>query len=315
MNKFIFSIFIIIILFFNYISIYVEKYYRQIKFGIDNNYSYILLSNDIYEYNTYLYYGNDTYFISDNKKIDAFILMETETKYNTEAFVYTNNIVKGKYDTLKYREAAISRNLANKLKLNINDSIYFNNNSINKKEEYKIKYIFYDSYGLYDVDIDNNYGVIIIGFNYEYASNIRADKIIPISLENFNKNINNINFNEIYKKNTNYFNFAIYIKILILFVILLSVLTYIYIFNNYRKTKYEFMIMYGCKKYLIKFYILKDFILLAFLPACFIILVAILFNIILNAYISLFTIILLSSILLVPIFIVSIYELIILNNK
>ena len=312
-KKIILILSIIVIVLSCYISSYIEKRYRQVEFGINNNYLYIVLSDSMYKYNTYLNYANKTYFAVNNEKIIAFILMETQSQYNDEAIIYTNNIVEGQYDILTCKEVAISKNLSDSLKLKIANSIYFNNESTGKFEEYKIKYIFKDAYGIYKTDVNNHYGIILMGFNKEYANNINTQKIISIS--NIDTILNKIPIEEIYIKDINYYYFPKYILVLMVFLIVSYSLLYISLFRYYRKFKYEDMIIYGCSKRIIKLNIVKDFAAFYFISITIILIFASLTNIILNSYASLFSIIILLPILLIPIIIISFCYGIILNKK
>lgn len=313
LKRIIIFLFILIIVLSSIASMHIEKHYRQIKFNNINKYDYIILSNNKYKYNSYSYYANDSkFFLKDNKKINALVLMELENEYNDYAVISKNNVVKGEYKILDNNELAVSQNIANRFKLKINDAIYFDNISTGKKEEYTIKYIFSDAYGIFEADVDNNFGIILMGFNKEYYKNIKSD--IIISADDFKPILQSIYANDIYKKNTNYFLYSAYIILFIFFILFLYSFLYLFIFNIYRKRKYIVYIICGLKKYLITFYVLRDFILLSMFPAIFIIFVLSIANIIINNYISIFTILFIFSILIIPTLIISIIQIFILKK-
>ena len=299
-------IFILIIL-ICYVSLYIEKHYRQIDFNNSNKYDYVALSENRYNRNDYSYYGTDAKFYTENnKRISALVIMEFNSIYDNEALINENNIIKGKYELLKENEIAISYNISKKFNLSIGDYIYFNNISLNQKIKNEIKYIFKSSYGLYDIDVNNNYGIILMGFNKNYYDNIKSQVLVSLSKESINSN-KILNFSEIYKKNTNYFSFSFdRIFLMILISILYSFLYFILIIKNKSK-KYESLIILGCEKKIIRLKVIRDFVLFSTLSFIFLFFVIII-NLLLNGLISLFTLSIIFAILLIPTFFILILE-------
>lgn len=294
-------IFILLIL-ICYISLYIEKYYRQIDFNNSNKYDYVALSESRYNRNDYCYYGTDAKFYTENNnKISAFVIMELNSIYDNEALINDNNVIKGKYELLEENEIAISYNISKKFNLSIGDYVYFNNISLNQKVKNKIKYIFKSSYGLYDIDVNNNYGIILMGFNKNYYDNIKSQILVSLSENSINSN-KILNFFEIYKKNTNYFAFSFYSLFLMIFIAALYTVLYL-IFIAKKSKKYKWLIILGRKKKTIRLYVIRDFILFSILSFIFQFFVIII-NLILNGLISLFTLSIIFAMLLIfPFFI------------
>lgn len=299
-------IFILLIL-ICYISLYIEKYYRQIDFNNSNKYDYVALSESRYNRNDYCYYGTDAKFYTENNnKISTFVIMELNSIYDNEALINDNNTINGKYELLEENEIAISYNISKKFNLSIGDYVYFNNISLNQKIKNKIKYIFKSSYGLYDLDVNNNYGIILMGFNKNYYDNIKSQILVSLSKNSINSN-KILNFVEIYKKNTNYFAFSFYSLFLMIFIAALSsTLYYISIIKNKSK-RYKWLIILGCKKKTIRLYVIRDFILFSILSFIFQFFVIII-NLILNGLISLFTLSIIFAMLLIIPFLILILK-------
>lgn len=298
-------IFILLIL-ICYVSLYIEKYYRQINFNNSNKYDYIALSESRYNRNDYCYYGTDAKFYTENnKKISAFVIMELNSIYDNEALINDNNVIKGKYELLEENEIAISYNIYKKFNLSIGDYVYFNNISLNQKIKNKIKYIFKSSYGLYDIDVNNNYGIILMGFNKNYYDNIKSQILVSLSENSINSN-KILNFFEIYKKNTNYFAFSFYSLFLMIFIAALYTGLYL-IFIAKKSKRYKWLIILGCKKKTIRLYVIRDFILFSMLSFVFQFFVIII-NLILNGLISLCTLSIIFAMLLIFPFVILVLE-------
>lgn len=299
-------IFILLIL-ICYVSLYIEKHYRQIDFNNSNKYDYIVLSENRYNRNDYCHYGTDAkFYTKNNKRIPAFVIMELNSIYDSEALINENNIIKGKYELLNENEIAISFNLSKKFNLSIGDYIYFNDISLNQKIKNEIKYIFKSSYGLYDIDVNNNYGIILMGFNKNYYDNIKSQVLVSLSKDTINSN-KILNFIDIYKNNRNYFSFSFYNIFLMIFIsAIYSYLYYISIIKNKSK-KYESLIILGCEKKIIRLKVIRDFILFSMLSFIFLFFVIII-NLILNGFISLFTLSIIFAISLIPTFFILILE-------
>lgn len=305
-------IFILLIL-ICYVSLYIEKHYRQINFNNSSKYDYVALSGSEYNRNDYYYYGTDARFYTENdKKISAFILMELNSIYDNESLINENNIVKGKYALLKENEVGISYNIAKKFNLSVGDNIYFYNISLNQNIKNKIKYIFQSSYGLYDIDVNNNYGIILIGFNKSYYDNIKAQVLVFLSKNTINSN-KILNYFEIYKKNTNYFSISFYIIFLMFFISVLYIFLYIIFIRKNKSKRYESLIILGCEKKIIRIKVLKDFIFFSILSFVFLFFVIII-NMMFNGLISFFTLSVILAILLIPTFSISILEIMRLNK-
>lgn len=296
-------IFILLIL-ICYVSLYIEKYYRQIDFNNSNKYDYIVLSENRYNRNDYCYYGTDAkFYTKNNKRIPAFVIMELNSIYDSESLINENIIIKGKYELLKENEIAISYNISKKFNLSIGDYIYFNDISLNQKIKNEIKYIFKSSYGLYDIDVNNNYGIILMGFNKNYYDNIKSQILISLS----KNSINTLNFIEIYKKNRNYFSFSFYNIFLIILISALYSFLYLILIIKNKSKKYESLIILGCKKKIISLKVIRDFILFSILSLIFLFFVIII-NLILNGLISLFTLSVIFAILMIPTLFILILE-------
>ena len=305
-------IFILLIL-ICYVSLYIEKHYRQINFNNSSKYDYSALSGIEYNRNDYYYYGTDARFYTENdKKISAFVLMELNSIYDNESLINENNIVKGKYELLKENEVGISYNIAKKFNLSVGDNIDFYNISLNQNIKNKIKYIFQSSYGLYDIDVNNNYGIILMGFNKSYYDNIKAQVLVFLSKNTINSN-KILNYFEIYKKNTNYFSISFYIIFLMFFISVLYIFLYIIFIRKNKSKRYESLIILGCEKKIIRIKVLKDFIFFSILSFLFLFFVIII-NIMFNGLISLFTLSVILAILLIPTFSISILEIMRLNK-
>lgn len=299
-------IFILLIL-ICYVSLYIEKHYRQIDFNNSVKYDYIAISDNRYNRNDYYYYERDAkFYTKNNKRIPAFVIMELNSIYDNEALINENNIIKGKYELLKENEIAISYNISKKFNLSIGDYIYFNDISLNQKIKNEIKYIFKSSYGLYDIDVNNNYGIILMGFNKNYYDNIKSQVLVSLSKDTINSN-KILNFIDIYKNNRNYFSFSFYNIFLMIFIsAIYSYLYYISIIKNKSK-KYESLIILGCEKKIIRLKAIRDFILFSILSLIFLFFVIII-NLILNGLISLFTLSIIFAILLIPTLFILILE-------
>lgn len=305
-------IFILLIL-ICYVSLYIEKHYRQINFNNSSKYDYAALSGSEYNRNDYYYYGTDARFYTENdKKISAFVLMELNSIYDNESLINENNIVKGKYELLKENEVGISYNIAKKFNLSVGDNIDFYNISLNQNIKNKIKYIFQSSYGLYDIDVNNNYGIILMGFNKSYYDNIKAQILVFLSKNTINSN-KILNYFEIYKKNTNYFSISFYIIFLMFFISVLYTFLYIIFIRKNKSKRYESLIILGCEKKIIRIKVLKDFVFFSILSFVFLFFVIII-NIMFNGLISLFTLSVILAILLIPTFSISILEIMRLNK-
>lgn len=305
-------IFILLIL-ICYVSLYIEKHYRQINFNNSSKYDYAAVSGSEYNRNDYYYYGTDARFYTENdKKISAFVLMELNSIYDNESLINENNIIKGKYELLKENEVGISYNIAKKFNLSVGDNIDFYNISLNQNIKNKIKYIFQSSYGLYDIDVNNNYGIILMGFNKSYYDNIKAQVLVFLSKNTINSN-KILNYFEIYKKNTNYFSISFYIIFLMFFISVLYTFLYIIFIRKNKSKRYESLIILGCEKKIIRIKVLKDFIFFSILSFVFLFFVIII-NIMFNGLISLFTLSVILAILLIPTFSISILEIMRLNK-
>lgn len=305
-------IFILLIL-ICYVSLYIEKHYRQINFNNSSKYDYSALSGSEYNRNDYYYYGTDARFYTENdKKISAFVLMELNSIYDNESLINENNIIKGKYELLKENEVGISYNIAKKFNLSVGDNIDFYNISLNQNIKNKIKYIFQSSYGLYDIDVNNNYGIILMGFNKSYYDNIKAQVLVFLSKNTINSN-KILNYFEIYKKNTNYFSISFYIIFLMFFISVLYTFLYIIFIRKNKSKRYESLIILGCEKKIIRIKVLKDFVFFSILSFLFLFFVIII-NIMFNGLISLFTLSIILAILLIPTFSISILEIMRLNK-
>lgn len=305
-------IFILLIL-ICYVSLYIEKHYRQINFNNSSKYDYAAVSGSEYNRNDYYYYGTDARFYTENdKKISAFVLMELNSIYDNESLINENNIIKGKYELLKENEVGISYNIAKKFNLSVGDNIDFYNISLNQNIKNKIKYIFQSSYGLYDIDVNNNYGIILMGFNKSYYDNIKAQVLVFLSKNTINSN-KILNYFEIYKKNTNYFSISFYIIFLMFFISVLYTFLYIIFIRKNKSKRYESLIILGCEKKIIRIKVLKDFVFFSILSFVFLFFVIII-NIMFNGLISLFTLSVILAILLIPTFSISILEIMRLNK-
>lgn len=306
------SVFVLLIL-ICHVSLYIERHYRQINFNNSGKYDYIAISDSRYNRNNYYYYGIDArFYTKNNKKISAYVIMELDSIYDNEAVINDNNIIEGKYKLLKENEIAVSYNISKNFNLSIGDNIYFYNISLNQKFKNEIKYIFKSSYGLYDIDVNNNYGIILMGLNENYYNNIKANILVSLSKETINSN-KILNYFEIYKKNTNYFSFSFYSVFLMISILVLYALLYFLLIIKNKRKRYESLIILGCKKKVIRLNVMKDFITFSILSFVFLSFVIII-NIILNGQITLFTLLILLSILVIPSFFISILEIIRLNK-
>jgi hypothetical protein len=299
-------IFILLIL-ICYVSLYIEKHYRQIDFNNSVKYDYIAISDNRYNRNDYYYYEREAkFYTKNNKRIPAFVIMELNSIYDSEALINENNIIKGKYELLKENEIAISYNISKKFNLSIGDYMDFYNISLNQKIKNEIKYIFKSSYGLYDIDVNNNYGIILMGFNKNYYDNIKSQVLVSLSKDTINSN-KILNFIDIYKNNRNYFSFSFYNIFLMIFIsAIYSYLYYISIIKNKSK-KYESLIILGYEKKIIRLKVIRDFILFHMLSIIFLFFVIII-NLILNGLISLFTLSIIFAILMIPTLFILILE-------
>ena len=299
-------IFILLIL-ICYVSLYIEKYYRQIDFNNSVKYDYIAISDNRYNRNDYCHYGTDAKFYNENnKRIPAFVIMELNSIYDNEALINENIIIKGKYELLKENEISISYNISKKFNLSIGDYIYFNDISLNQKIKNEIKYIFKSSYGLYDIDVNNNYGIILMGFNKNYYDNIKSQVLVSLSKDTINSN-KILNFIDIYKNNRNYFSFSFYNIFLMIFISALHAFLYIVLIINNKSKRYESLIILGCEKKIIRLKVIRDFILFSILSLIFLFFVIII-NLILNGLISLFTLSVIFAILMIPTLFILILE-------
>lgn len=137
------------------------------------NYSIVIDKN--LEIDTYALYNSEIIF-SKSKDLDDYlsvtVLMETNNTHTNNDFFAGINI-----SSLSKNEIALSSNVAKANKLSINDIVYSKNRVTNTINEYKVALIFPDTYGIAQEDVNTNHGVVIMGYDEMYLTNIVTNYI------------------------------------------------------------------------------------------------------------------------------------------
>lgn len=145
------------------------------KFLDSRNYAYsVNIDKDIGE-NTYAFYKNKITFYSDMnllEYVNSDVLMELNDTYTSDDFLYGYEIHR-----LEKYEIAISLNLAKFHQLEEGSLVFSKNKVTNKIESYTIKFILPDIYGVSGKNIENGKGLIVIGLDSDYLSNIKCEYV------------------------------------------------------------------------------------------------------------------------------------------
>ena len=141
------------------------------NFLSSRNYNYsVIIDKDIKE-DTYAFYNKTITFNYDDKLINSVVLMDTQNIYTKNNFLDGYDLLLGEY------EVAISANIASINNLKIGSIIQSKSKVTNTLNNYIVKIILPDMYGVSEKDNDRSKGIIIIGKSEEYLNNIETNYI------------------------------------------------------------------------------------------------------------------------------------------
>lgn len=141
------------------------------NFLSSRNYNYsVIIDKDIKE-DTYAFYNKTITFNHDDKLINSVVLMDTQNNYTKNSFLDGYDLLLGEY------EVAISANIASINNLKIGSIIQSKSKVTNTLNNYIVKNILPDMYGVSEKDNDRSKGIIIIGKSEEYLNNIETNYI------------------------------------------------------------------------------------------------------------------------------------------
>lgn len=141
------------------------------NFLSSRNYNYsVIIDKDIKE-DTYAFYNKTITFNYDDKLINSVVLMDTQNNYTKNNFLDGYDLLLGEY------EVAISANIASINNLKIGSIIQSKSKVTNTLNNYIVKNILPDMYGVSEKDNDRSKGIIIIGKSEEYLNNIETNYI------------------------------------------------------------------------------------------------------------------------------------------
>lgn len=141
------------------------------NFLSSRNYNYsVIIDKDIKE-DTYAFYNKTIAFNYDDKLINSVVLMDTQNNYTKNNFLDGYDLLLGEY------EVAISANIASINNLKIGSIIQSKSKVTNTLNNYIVKIILPDMYGVSEKDNDRSKGIIIIGKSEEYLNNIETNYI------------------------------------------------------------------------------------------------------------------------------------------
>ena len=142
-----------------------DRVYKQIGFYDDNEYQYTYRISSSVKENDYLY-GESIYFYTD-KNLSISLLGDCVMSLDDTK--YTENTPLALSKALGKREIALSYNLAKQHNLGIGSKVYSKHNIRNVIEEYTVAEILPVCYGITLVDYEINRGVMLIGYDSDYA--------------------------------------------------------------------------------------------------------------------------------------------------
>lgn len=242
----------------------IVKNISQIKMLKNINYNYVYyLNNETKEKNEYIYVGNKLVF---HTKIHS-EYDECDCSINSETIMYKNNENCDNYLSLKANEIAVSKNISEKYDLKIGDTIYCYTWYSSNIKEYIIKHIFGNSYGFSEIDISNDKGIILLGYDDKYL-NISNEQYLLYSNKTSTE-INNINTNSIIKiDKLSDDRFRITLEMMIytfISMLIIFLLNHIYFVMNENKKSLMKRYLYGEKKINIIKTIIKERFFVIFL--------------------------------------------------
>ena len=224
----------------------VDRVYKQLKFYSEAKYKYCYEVTNSTNEDVYLNCSS-VYFYTD-RDLTKSLLGDALMLINKSK--YTDNTPIKHSKLLNEREVAITRNVANQLKLSVGSKVYSKHNIKNTIEEYEIVEILPVSYGVLRVDYTINYGIILLGNDEEYVKNtdysyVGFSEIDPTSLiKEANAGIIKFNYKEPAERQLG--KKAILCQCLIFLMVALIVVLYVALHLKNQKGYYDRLLLIGC---------------------------------------------------------------------
>lgn len=229
--------------------------------GVTNN---GLARDDFYEFvdkDASFYSNYDENAEEYSGALNATILKEIEgVDYTNVSQINASMVCEGQYKLLSGNEIAVSEVIAKENDLQLGTVVYVNNNFVSEK--YIVEYIYFDNYCVFDIDINNKTGSILLSCD----SNIISEKGLFL---HFMIGEGEYTYSNNYLKSTEISNvsmfYIIYIIISSLICVILSCVV-LFIFHHNLHKRYNKLLTLGMRRRRLNTIIAID-LMLPILPA------------------------------------------------
>jgi hypothetical protein len=144
-----------------------ERVFSQLNFYRSQGFSCIYETDKSVGNNDYIYFNRNLSLKTTNSEaFSPIVLMETNSDYNKDVVS-----LRGNEEKLAKTELAISQNISAKYNLFVGDTMISKHKVLNREVSYTVVEIIQPVYGLTNVDVDSDVGIVIMGYDADYIEN------------------------------------------------------------------------------------------------------------------------------------------------